>query len=263
MSARHQLLGNRPLRGWPPRISPIARHRATSMLLVVAIHALLGLLMLSLAPPILRKKVVEMVTFNIEIPAPESETEDTKTAPEPEQAPQAQETPPEPTPPQQPIIEIPPEVVKAVELAPPPPIPQPAPPMVAPPQPAPPKRVYGPPAPARTGPSGDSERVEGTGPNGEPLYAASWYREPYPDELRGFLSTAQGPGWGLIACRTVPNYRVEDCVILGEYPQGSRIGRSVLAASWQFRVRPPQIGGRPQIGEWVRIRIDYELRRQP
>lgn len=111
-------------------------------------------------------------------------------------------------------------------------------------------------------PSLDSPRVSGAGPNGEPLYAASWYREPYDDELRGYLSTASGPGWGLIACRTAPDYRVEDCVKIDEYPTGSNIARSVLAAAWQFRVRPPRIGGEPKIGEWVRIRIDYDMRRR-
>lgn len=114
--------------------------------------------------------------------------------------------------------------------------------------------------PANSGSAqGDSARV-GTAPNGEPMYAAAWYRKPYDDELRGYLSTATGPGWGLIACRTAPDYRVEDCVGLEEYPRGSMIVRSILAAAWQFKVRPPRIGGRPQIGEWVRIRIDYDLR---
>ena len=109
---------------------------------------------------------------------------------------------------------------------------------------------------------GDSARVEGSGPNGEPLYAAAWYREPYPDELAGYLSTASGPGWALIACRTVPNYKVEDCVPVAEYPRGAGLSRAVLAAAWQFRVRPPRIGGTSKVGEWVRIRIDYEQRRK-
>lgn len=118
----------------------------------------------------------------------------------------------------------------------------------------------GPPiGPPDTGSSGDTPRV-GTAPNGEPLYAASWYREPRPGELSGYLSTATGPGWGLIACRTVPDFRVEDCVALEEYPNGSNINRAVLAAAWQFRVRPPRLGGQYQVGTWVRIRIDYELR---
>ena len=111
-------------------------------------------------------------------------------------------------------------------------------------------------------PAPDSPRVSGSGPNGEPLYAAAWYREPYPDELNGYLSTATGPGWGLIACRTAPDYRVEDCVKVDEYPNGSNIARAVLAAAWQFRVRPPRVGGQYRVGEWVRIRIDYQLRQR-
>lgn len=119
-----------------------------------------------------------------------------------------------------------------------------------------PKSAYG---PVDTGVPGDSKRV-GSAPNGQPMYAAAWYREPYDSELSGYLSTADGPGWALIACRTAPDYRVEDCVGLGEYPQGSRIERAVLAAAWQFKVRPPRVGGVARIGEWVRIRIEYGLK---
>ncbi|MFM5950623.1 MAG: hypothetical protein ACKOPM_15575, partial [Novosphingobium sp.] len=114
--------------------------------------------------------------------------------------------------------------------------------------------------PPNLGVPGDSKRV-GTAPGGQPMYAAAWYREPYDDELRGYLSTAQGPGWALIACRTAPNFRVEDCVGLDEYPDGSNLQRAVLAAAWQFQVRPPRIGGVSQVGAWVRIRIDYTERR--
>lgn len=104
---------------------------------------------------------------------------------------------------------------------------------------------------------GDSE-VVGRAPNGEALYAARWYREPGRGELSGYLSTASGPGWALIACRTAPGWRVEDCVGLDEYPGGSNIQRAVLAAAWQFQVRPPVRGGQSLVGSWVRIRIDYQ-----
>ena len=114
--------------------------------------------------------------------------------------------------------------------------------------------------PPDKGVPGDSKRV-GTAPNGQPMYAAAWYREPYDDELRGYLSTAQGPGWALIVCRTAPDFRVEDCVGLDEYPDGSNLQRAVLAAAWQFRVRPPRVGGVSKVGAWVRIRIDYTERR--
>jgi periplasmic protein TonB len=114
--------------------------------------------------------------------------------------------------------------------------------------------------PAYTPAFGDSKRV-GTAPNGQPMYAASWYpHEPTDQELAGYLSTATGPAWGLITCKTVADYRVEDCVGLDEYPAGSNMLRAVLAAAWQFRVRPPRVNGVLQVGDWVRIRIDYEER---
>lgn len=240
------------------RLSPEVRRRLGGALFVLAMHALLGLLFLSLAPPIVRKKVAAMVTFNVPLfaDAPEAEAAETPPAetdsePQPEKPEPVSETPEKPAPPRP--VEPPPEPVPAPEV--PPPVAAPAPP-------APDRPVYGPPDLRRNrAPPADSQRVDGQGPNGEPLYAASWYREPYDDELAGFLSTARGPGWGLIACRTVPSYRVEDCVIVDEYPNGSGIANSVLAASWQFKVRPPRVGGRERYGEWVRIRIDYEIRR--
>ena len=89
------------------------------------------------------------------------------------------------------------------------------------------------------------------------MYAARWYREPTRQELSGYLSTATAPSSALIVCKTVSGYYVEDCELLGETPRGSQIGRAVLAAAWQFRVRPAIIAGRSQVGSWVRIRIDY------
>ncbi|HEX9932895.1 MAG TPA: hypothetical protein VGB08_08655 [Allosphingosinicella sp.] len=150
-----------------------------------------------------------------------------------------------------------------------PPATVPAPPPRAPSASIPPSRgrpalparpLYGPPDQGGS-PSLDTERV-GTAPNGEPLYAAAWHTRPRPDQLRGYLATATGPGWGLIACRTAPGFRVEDCVGLSEYPQGSQINRALLAAAWEFKVRPPRIGGRSLVGSWVRIRIDYSIERR-
>jgi protein TonB len=120
--------------------------------------------------------------------------------------------------------------------------------------------MQGPVGPPDTGSRGDSQRV-GSRPNGEPVYAARWYREPTDDELRGYLSTASGPGWALITCRTAPQFRVEDCELIDEYPAGAQIGRAVMAAAWQFKVRPPQVGGRVLVGAWVRIRITYDVKR--
>jgi periplasmic protein TonB len=203
---------------------------------------------------------LEAVTFALpdaaEEPPPEAQ-------PEPEAPTESQpETPPTPqTPAERPVTEA---------ERPPPPIisnPMPAPqPSAAPAPPAPPVAEARPPAPPRVyGPvdSGsqiepDSQRV-GTAPNGEPLYAAKWYREPTRQELAGYLSTATAPSAALIACRTVPDFRVADCQLVGESPEGSNIGRAVLAAAWQFRVRPARVGGRSQVGSWVRIRIDYTV----
>ena len=104
---------------------------------------------------------------------------------------------------------------------------------------------------------GDSEEV-GRGPHGEILYAAEWARHPTDAELAGYLPRNAPDGWGLIACRTIPDNRVDDCVELGQSPPGSHLASAVRQAAWQFRVRPPRKGGRPMVGEWVRILIDYE-----
>lgn len=104
---------------------------------------------------------------------------------------------------------------------------------------------------------GDSEEV-GRGPHGQVLYAAEWAREPTDAELAGYLPRNAPNGWGLIACKTIPGNRVDDCVELGQSPLGSHLASAVRQAAWQFRVRPPRKGGKPLVGSWVRIRIDYE-----
>ena len=97
----------------------------------------------------------------------------------------------------------------------------------------------------------------GRAPNGEVLYAAEWARKPTNTELNGYLPPNAPDGWGLIACRTVAGNRVEDCIELGQSPRGSRLASAVRQAAWQFRVLPPRRNGRPLIGSWVQIRIDY------
>lgn len=97
-----------------------------------------------------------------------------------------------------------------------------------------------------------------TGPGGEPLYAAEWHVEPTPAQLNYYLPDGGAPNgsYGIIACRTVANYRVEDCIELEDTP-GTRLAGTVRKAAWQFRVRPPREGGRALVGAWVRIRIDW------
>lgn len=102
--------------------------------------------------------------------------------------------------------------------------------------------------------------VVGKGPKGQPLYAAEWHVRPTNAQLRTYIGDrARSSGWGLIACRTIANYRVEDCQEMGESPRGSGLSGAVRQAAWQFRVRPPRIGGKEMVGEWVSIRIDYTI----
>jgi len=153
----------------------------------------------------------------------------------------------------------------------PPPIILPAKPTIAVPPPAPPKTEPWvemskdemaaadvgnlPKAGAGSG-AGDSE-VVGHGPHGELLYAAEWARHPTDAELGGYLPANAPEGYGLIACKTIPGDRVEDCIELGQDPPGSHLASAVRQAAWQFRVRPPRKNGVPLVGSWVSIRIDY------
>ena len=118
------------------------------------------------------------------------------------------------------------------------------------------------------GPAAGSETAEaggettagepGAGPGGETLYPAEWYREPTRAETAPFMPENR-EGYGVIACRTAPRWRVEDCRELGETP-GSGIARGLRRAAWQFLVRPPLKNGKPMMGVWVRIRYDLVRR---
>jgi protein TonB len=111
----------------------------------------------------------------------------------------------------------------------------------------------------RSGSAGDSEAV-GHGHNGEVLYDAEWALRQTNAELGGYLPANAPDGYGLVACKTIPGNRVEDCIALDQYPQGSHLAGAVMNAAWQFRVRPPRKDGRPLVGSWVQIRIDYVSR---
>jgi periplasmic protein TonB len=235
---------------------PSLRRKAGGLLLALALEAALFLLLLTLGQNTAGVHEVAESLTTIDF-TPEPPPAD---APEPEQAEQPTALPraapaPRPEVPQPPQPMPPPAAV--IPVSPPTQAPEPA-------APATPRikavvrsQVSGPTGPPNRPTTGDSERI-GTAGNGEPLYRARWYREPTDQELRGYLSTASGPGYALINCRTVPDFRVEDCELVDEYPNGAQLGRAVLAAAWQFKVRPPQLGGRSLVGAWVRIRITYD-----
>jgi periplasmic protein TonB len=248
------------------RVRILAGRRTLGLGLAFLIEALILLLLLTLGrigQPGVKADHPTVVTL---IPAEQMQDAPEPQRPEPERqaaarpqtqspAPQQPQPPQPAAPPTTPAPQAPPAVPTTPAFT---PMRWQLAPSATPPPAAPARPVYGPPD-NRSAFFRDTERV-GTAPNGEPLYAAEWYREPAADMMRAYLSTAHGPGWGLIACRTAPEYRVEDCVALEEYPQGSQINRSALAAAWEFKVRPPRRGGRPLVGAWVRIRIEYGLR---
>ena len=98
----------------------------------------------------------------------------------------------------------------------------------------------------------------GEGPGGLALYNAEWVVEPSNAQLRTFLPREVTAGsWALIACQTIAHDRVENCAQLGESPRGSGLSKAMRLAAWQFRIRPPRIDGKPMVGAWVRIRIDF------
>ena len=106
---------------------------------------------------------------------------------------------------------------------------------------------------------GETSASVGTGPGGATLYRAEWYREPTDAELSGYLPDRSiEPGsWAEVACKTIPDNRVENCQAIGESPPGSGLGKALRLAGWQFRIRPPRIDGKPQVGTWVKVHIDF------
>lgn len=248
---------------------PGLRRRAGPIALTVLIEIVLLLVLLSLGQ---RSggdgRPLEQVVTTFDAarePVPEPEAPPSEPAPSAASRQDAPVAPPVPS-----ALPSPPPIALPRPPTAPPAAP-PAPPVETPPTPSPPKiravirsdmaAMRG---PADTGDRGgaDSQRIAGSGPNGEPLYAAQWYREPTDDEYRGYFSRVTGSAWALINCRTRPEFRVDDCVLVDEWPERSGVGSAVLAMAWQFRVRPPRIGGRSLVGEWVRIRIEYTVRRR-
>ena len=229
------------------------RRRGGSAVLVVILHALLLLLLLKLAPPFKEPVPMAPPTTVTLVPGEEAAPAE---APKPAEKPKpasggapakaAAKLPPAPTlkpqpAPKQPATE-PLKLWDGMEKF-----------NLANVPSAGPARSAG--TPGASAGTGDS--VVGTAPGGQPLYAAQWHRKPTSAELVTYLPARMQNGWGMVACRTVEDYRVEDCREVGQSPAGSGLSRAVRMAAWQFRVRPPRIGGKPTIGEWVRIRIEW------
>jgi protein TonB len=239
---------------------PGARRRAAGIVLALGIEAALFLAILTLGGTPEQQRPRDQSLITVEF-APEPKPDEPE--PKPEQTAKPRALPP--------VTRPPPPTTRPRELTPPIPLPPAAvlPVARAPaPPPTPSTRIRavvrddmaGPVGPPDTGSRGDSDVVDHTA-SGEPIYAARWYREPTEQEMRGYLSTAD-PGWALITCKTEPQYRVDQCVLVDEWPNGSGMGRAALASTWQFQVRPPQKGGRALVGEWVRIRISYRIDRK-
>ncbi|WP_164156826.1 hypothetical protein [Sandarakinorhabdus rubra] len=217
------------------------RRRVPVLALVIALHVLAILLLLLLRPalPLGKKGPAAMVAVNIAAPTPQR----AQPTPQPRPKPVSKRSAPQP----EPIVtapDAPPAkwsfgdpALRGFDLK-----------SVPSAEPAPAQLAAGPPDSA----------VVGLAPDGSKLYAAEWQREPTDAELGFYLRKARysGPGsYGIIACRTAPRFKVEDCRPIGETP-GSGLGYAVTEAAWQFRVKPPRINGEYQVGTWVSIRID-------
>ena len=162
----------------------------------LAIEALLLLALLSLGLSVEKPPEAQLTEVSLS-----ARDVDEAEQPEPEQAPPpaSEQVAPSPLETSAPVA-VPTPVPAVIPLPTAPQAPQPA----ESPAPSVPtdETVYGPPDTGRPR-SGDSERV-GTAPDGSPLYAAQWYREP-GREFFGFFSAAS-EGSGLMACRTIPNF---------------------------------------------------------
>lgn len=220
----------------------LLRRRTAALALVVGAHVLLVFMLLRLAPPP-TPPAPPVTTFEL-IPDPQARTE-TVAKPKRERRQPAPPAPAQPLPP--PPIDLPYKIDGLITIT---------------------REDYAAADIAklpshRREAAGDeaataSVETAATGPNGERLYNAEWYRRPTDAELSYYLPAGvPRPSWAMIACQTVDDYRVDNCVELGQSTPGVALAAAIREAAWQFRVWPPRIGGRPLVGAWVRIRIDF------
>lgn len=248
-----------PLSSSNERRNPLGR-RATAMLFALLAHILLFLLLYFLTPPLpiavkSDSKAFQLVPLPVPTEAPKPSTHPRLVSvkrpagggapriPRPRPANAATKTDEPPTAPMKMLI-IGKEAFQAADIA---GIPS----------------HHGDPAPAGGGEGGNGagkgegdDDGPGSGPGGEKLYNAQWYTEPTHAEMATYLPHRAVTGWGMIACRTIERYHVDQCREIGESP-GSGLARTLREAAWQFKVLPPRIGGHPMVGAWVRIRFDF------
>lgn len=259
------------------RIEPLAsgyrasaRRRAPSLVIALGITALVVLLLMRLVAPYALRKPDQPNTFTYDVPgadtsdkpraiAVKAKPKGGKQSPEQQQHPVTppRQQPPVPAPvedksPLNNVLYLTKRDFASADIG------------KAPPAPPGGSSAKGDQGDGRDSGAADSAVASGHGPAGQRLYVAEWYRRPTDAELSPYLPRDfAGSGWGLISCRTAPGYRVEDCQELGDSPPGSRLAGAVRQAAWQFRVRPPRVGGKEMVGEWVAIRITYGRRPAP
>ena len=220
----------------------LLRRRTIGILSVVVVHILGFLLLLSLTPDVLRKAAPALENFTLlsysEKPAPKPAAR--SNAPRRQTRPVTKPTTPPVTPLPPNMILMSSEQFRATDIG----------------------DIHPQHADAGTGNGGAGTEVAsgpGEGPGGQKLYPADWYREPTTAEMAFYLKGRNQAGWAMIACRTIADNRVEDCQELQESPSGSGLAGALRQAAWQFRIRPPRIGGKPQLGVWVRILFDFQV----
>ena len=225
------------------RPGELFQRRTLALGLVIAAHVGLVILLLRLAPPVPMSEP-GVATFEL-IPEPETERE-RKVA-----KPKRRATAPSPAKPAAPVVEPPYELpiipltreqFAAADIAKLP--------------------SHSRADSADTGAeSAAADAAIGGSPAGQRLHDVAWQRRPSRAELTYYLPAgAPRDSWAVIACQTVPDYRVDNCHEIDESPVGSRLASAIRQAAWQFRVLPPRIGGRPILGAWVRIRIEFSER---
>lgn len=234
--------------------SQTARSRTTAALLALA--AAFGLFLLLLTLGVVPDRLLEnnvLATFDVRPKADTDTRSAPKAAPPATPTPRREVTPPVTVPPPPPTV-FPPEMIilsrrdfAAADIA-----------TIA----RAPNSGGGTDGAAETADSGTGNAV-GTGPDGQPMYNAQWYREPTRAEMATYMPKRRvsGDAWGLIVCKTIERNRVDDCHQLGESP-GSGISGAMRQAAWQFQIRPPRKGGKPMIGAWVKIRFDVTEREE-